>query len=97
MKLTLAVVQEKMHPLADRTDEQVQTPIPIYIRQHRARGVEVCQIELGLLGDVLEFPITKIAIKRAAATDAAKEQVAQTVTIDITCCHTRTVEENVIG
>ena len=75
MKVTFAVVQENMHPLADRTDEQVQTPIPIHIRQQRARGVEVCQLQPGLAGDVLEIPTAQVAVQGGMPAYSAEKQV----------------------
>jgi len=81
----------------DGVHDQVQGPVPVDIHEGCARGVKVCATNTRFLRDVLELPVSQVAIKVVARLKAAEIEVAPAIAIDIAGGNTGTIGQNLAG
>jgi hypothetical protein len=85
-----AFVSKKPGPAADGIHKQIDIAVTVDIRQHATGGVLIRTTDAGLVRDVLEAPLTEIAVKPIRSLQPAQVDVAPSVAIDIPQGNSRT-------
>src|SRR5262249_3659080 len=92
--MPFAIVEVDMRSTPERIDYEIQGPIPVYIHQGSAGGVEVGAANAGPFGNVFEFPIAPVSVQTVARFQAAEIEIAPTITIDIAGSHARAARQD---
>src|SRR5712664_221446 len=95
--MSVAVIYENVGSAAQRIDDHIQVAIAVDVGEYRPRGIQLRASHPGGGGNVLEFPISQIAVEHVRPIQSAEVKITQTVAIHITGGHARAIEKNRIG
>jgi hypothetical protein len=92
-----AGIYETTNAIANRAHQQIKLTIAIDIRKDSAAGVLEIGWQTGGGSLVRKFPITEIAVELAGSFDPAREDIGQSVAVEIAESDTGTIRKNAIA
>ena len=97
LEMAAAVVDENRRAAPDGIHKQIQIAIAVEVGERATGGIEMGQLKPGGVRDVLKPPAPEIPPQRTASAEARKEQVDESVAVDVPGGDAGAVEKNLVG
>lgn len=87
----MPVIAEQVAPTTEAADQQLRSPVPRQVREHRSRAGPMRLRQPGLRRDIGEPPAAEVPIKPVGPRDRAKVQVTPSIPVEISSRHAGTI------